>query len=283
MLHSEDRFRLSLKVSNSKPICEFLAENCALSKIKIKDALQKGAVTLKRGGRKQIRIRRATYTLLAGDRIQFHYDQHVLEKKPPKPTLLHNKNHYSIWYKPAGLLSQGSKYGDHCSLQRIVEKFFQQKKFITLVHRLDREVSGIVCVAHNKKTAAKLSELFSTNEVEKRYLGYVEGQVAETGKTIHIENDIDGKSAITILKVLESTREISKLEIELHTGRKHQIRRHLSKIGHPIIGDYRYGGKRNTSGIKLLAYKLGFSCPIDKQQVEYILLQEQIDRFTIAL
>ncbi len=283
MLHSEDRFRLSLKVTVSKPICEYLAENCALSKIKVKDALHKGAVTLQRGGRKQRRIRRATYTLLPGDWIQFHYDRHILEKKPPDPTLLYDKNQYSIWHKPAGLLSQGSKYGDHCSLQRLVEKFFLQKKFIALIHRLDREVGGLVCVAHDKKTAGKLSQLFSKNQVEKKYLGYVEGQVAEIGQMILIENDIDGKSATTLIKVLESTRESTKLEIELHTGRKHQIRRHLSEIGHPIIGDYRYGGKRNISGIKLLAYRLGFGCPICKEQVEFLLPQQLIDRFTRTL
>ena len=80
----------------------------------------KGAVWLKRPGQKEQRIRKATSPLLAGDQVELYYDPQVLAMTPPAPRLIAEEKHYSAWYKPATLLTQGTRYGDHCSLLRCV-------------------------------------------------------------------------------------------------------------------------------------------------------------------
>lgn len=279
MTYLKDQISLRLKLNSSAPVCEFLAAHCSLSKVKIKDALQKGAVFLKLPQQKQRRIRKATFNLKPVDMVEFNYNAVVLQQSPPEPTLIFNNSNYSIWYKPPGLLTQGSKYGDHCSLLRIAEKYFKPAKYATIIHRLDREVGGLVCIAHRKRTAALLSHLFSTYQVEKRYLGFVEGGLGEKGATIQIDRDIDGKKTKTTIEVQEYTENRTMLEIVLHTGRKHQIRKHLSMIDYPLIGDRRYGGMGCVSGIKLLAYKLGFTRPHSKEAVVFSVPQSLLYQF----
>jgi len=155
----KDQISLRLKLTSCTPVCEFLAAHCSLSKVKIKDALQKGAVFLKRPELKQRRIRKATYKLKPGDIVEFNYDAVVLRRCPPEPTLIFNNSNYSIWYKPPGLLTQGSKYGDHCSLLRIAEKYFKPVKYSTIIHRLDREVGGWSAL-HTKKELPPCSLIF---------------------------------------------------------------------------------------------------------------------------
>lgn len=106
-----------------------------------------------------------------------------------------------VWYKPAGLLSQGSKQGDHCSLLRIVEQTMNRKTF--LVHRLDREANGLMLVAHTEKLAAALSGLFQKNRIDKHYRASVAGEwkpadlAPEKILPLKIDSDIDGKHAVT--------------------------------------------------------------------------------------
>ena len=80
-----------------------------------------------------------------------------------------DQSRYSVWFKPAGLMSQGTKYGDHCSLLRLAGLFFKSKRKVFPVHRLDREASGMVLIAHDKTAAGKLSRLFRSQQIIKRY------------------------------------------------------------------------------------------------------------------
>jgi len=103
--------------------------------------------------------------------------------------------------------------------------------------------------------------------------------LGEKGETIQIDRDIDGKKAKTTIVVQEFTGNRTTLDIELHTGRKHQIRKHLSMIDYPLIGDSRYGGMKCVSGIKLLAYNLGFTCPHSKEAVVFSVPQSLLKQF----
>ncbi len=250
---------------------DLLAEASQLSKIAIKDAMQKGAVWLKRSGCKEQRIRKARFQLQAGDSLSLYYDAQILGRLPSPPRLVARQKHYSVWDKPAGLLTQGSRYGDHCSLMRLVEKQAAFGKTVKLIHRLDREARGLVILAHNQRAAAALSALFQTREIEKRYWGVAHGRVGEPGQSLTCDVDLDGKSSCTVVTVKEIVAggELSVLDILLQTGRHHQIRRHLSILGHPLVGDRRYGQAGSDMGLQLCACYLAFTCPLTGKKRSY--------------
>jgi tRNA pseudouridine32 synthase / 23S rRNA pseudouridine746 synthase len=244
---------------------EFLAKHSGISKVRIKDAMNKGAVWLKQAHGKQRRIRRATAVLAAGDQIAFYYDEKLLALKPPAAECISDQKRYSVWFKPAGLMTQGTEYGDHCSLLRAAELFFKSKRRVFLIHRLDREAAGIVLVAHDKGAAGKLSRLFQNRLIVKRYQAQVLGNLAEKKPEDTIRIPLDGKPAETVYKAgdYDPASNTTQVDVTIRTGRRHQIRRHFEMIGFPVMGDPRYGeGNKNTRGLKLIATALEFQCPI---------------------
>jgi tRNA pseudouridine32 synthase/23S rRNA pseudouridine746 synthase len=260
-------------VSRADTACNLLASSTGLSKLRIKDAMVKGAVWLKRSGHKEKRLRKATYNLLPGDQVELYYDPKVLSSAPPDPRLIAEQKNYSVWYKPANLLTQGTRYGDHCALLRCVELFYKYRKEILPVHRLDREAFGLVLLAHTRQGAAALSALFQQGEIEKRYRAEVYGKIGSVGETITLSQPLDGKESITAISVTAFTPESNSttIDIQLKTGRFHQIRRHLSQTGHPVIGDPKYGikGKSSASPLQLCAYSLRFKCPFTGKIVTF--------------
>src|SRR5208282_5140229 len=155
--------KLSIKttVGSRSPVTasDFLCEKTGLSKVKVKDAMNKGALSVRKKNGALRRLRRATALLTSHDSIEFYYDEELLSIIPPEARCVSDQGRYSVWYKPSGLLSQGTKYGDHCSLVRYAELFFGPSRESFLVHRLDREVSGLVLLAHTRDAAARFSEL----------------------------------------------------------------------------------------------------------------------------
>ncbi len=288
------KFELSA-TKNEQTALDLLAEATGISKLRIKDAMNKGAVWWTLNG-KQLRLRRATKKLLKGSKIQFFYDPQVLSRKPETPDCILDAGRYSIWYKPSGMLAQGSQWGDHCSILRWVEVNGHTKNLDTpnqnttrslmteklntktrgevtaknasrdcfLVHRLDAHAAGLMMLAHDSKMAATLSQLFQGRDIKKCYQAWVKDSGHLLADSMTITNALDGKSAITQIKKIATADHKALLDITIETGRKHQIRRHLSDIGHPIIGDSLYGTK-SESGLQLLAYKLEFCCPITKE------------------
>lgn len=255
-------------------VSEMLVAKSGLSKSKIKDAMNKGAVwlTKKKGGMK--RLRKATAIPRKRDHIELHYDETILSTKPPSADCLSDRGAYSVWYKPSGMMAQGTIYGDHCSLIRQAELYFRPQREVFLIHRLDREASGIMLIAHARQAAAGLSELFQRNLITKKYRADVLGRIGKKGDSGILEFPLDGKSAITEYQVIlfDPENNISSVDIVIRTGRLHQIRRHFEMIGHPVIGDPKYGkGNKNTEGLKLTAVSLGFRCPVSGKEVEFSL------------
>lgn len=261
------KLELSHTVSEtSENASSILTTLSGLPKQRIKDAMTKGAVSLKRGKHTK-RIRRIDTAVKPGDILQLSYDDNLLALVPPIINCLEDRSSYSVWFKPAGIMSQGNQFGDHMSILRIIEKQLNNKREVFPVHRLDRETSGLIIVAHTKKMAATLSSLFQTQQIEKHYQAIVVGKTDEEA-TINL--NLDKKSAITHFKRLNFNEKInnSLIDIRLETGRTHQIRRHCASIGHPIMGDPKYGeGNKNRQGLQLIAYKLTFLCPIKHQQI----------------
>lgn len=244
---------------------DWLATHCELSKQHLKSVMTKGAVWLERNGSVQ-RIRRARKALLVGDKLYLYYDANVLAQQAPAATLMADYHDYSIWFKPSGMLSHGSKWGDHCAIDRWVEQHHERQPSCFLVHRLDRAASGIILLAHHKKSAAALSHLFEQRKIHKRYQALVAG--AFPSHIQHIDTDIDGKSASTRIENSSYNADTQQtlLTIKIDTGRKHQIRKHLAHIGFAIIGDRLYHKEPNrhtdTVDLQLRAYQLDFCCPL---------------------
>jgi tRNA pseudouridine32 synthase/23S rRNA pseudouridine746 synthase len=258
--------------TNQALLIDILADATSLSKQVLKSALDKGCVWLKTG-KKINRVRRVKKSLKAGDEIFIYFNEKILSSTPAKPELLLDKKDYSIWLKPAGVFAQGSKWGDHCALTRLVEKALDRQTF--LVHRLDRATSGIMMVAHTKRAARELSELFAQRKINKTYLAIVEGDFIH--KILTINDKVDNKHAISHVTLLRAVGNKSLLKIDIETGRKHQIRKHLSGIDHPIIGDRLYGNadKNYPEDLQLQAIHLKFNCPISNNKIDIELLDTQ--------
>ena len=250
---------------------EILVSKTGLAREKIAEALAKGAVWLSRRNRKS-RIRNGSVLLKPGDTLEINYDPRVLSLVPPLPRLIADRRDYTVWFKPAGLLAQGSPYGDHCSLLRLAEVHFKGKRQVFLVHRLDREAAGMMLIAHSGKAAAKLSELFRDNKVVKEYHIEVLGDLQSKKKSGRIELPLDNKPAVTdyIVEAYDQAANVSTVRVLIQTGRTHQIRRHFEMIGHPVMGDPKYGrGNKNREGLKLTAASLKFRCPFSRREVEF--------------
>ncbi len=247
---------------------DILAEAVPLSKQKLKQTMEKGGIWLKKakGGRR--RLRRAKTPLHKGDVLELHYDAHILATEPPTPMLIADKGAYSVWFKPENLLSQGSKFADHCAITRWVEKNYQPKRAVYLVHRLDRAASGLILLAHDQTTAAKLSRLFSTRKIQKRYAVEVVGKF-DLALPLVMDAPLDGKVAESEILSATPGEQQSELLVEIKTGRKHQIRRHLSALGWPVVGDKIYGDPTQSGPLKLTASYLKFICPVAGDPVEY--------------
>lgn len=241
-----------------------------LSRQKIKDAMAKGACWWTHKG-KRLRLRRATKELKPGIRLQLYYDEKVLARKPEDPVLLEDLERYTVWFKPHGLLAQGSQWGDHCSLLRLAE--LQLQRPCHLIHRLDADAAGLMLIAHDPKAAGALSQRFSGRTMTKRYKARVCG-VMETQDQV-VDAPIEGKPAVSHVSTLATNEaeQTSLLQISIETGRKHQIRRHLAGLGHPILGDRLYGRAAGVP-LQLLAFYLEFDCPLNKRKMVFELPAE---------
>jgi tRNA pseudouridine32 synthase/23S rRNA pseudouridine746 synthase len=174
------------------------------------------------------------------------------------------------------LLSQGSKWGDHCTVTRWAEQHLKPQRSSFVVHRLDRAANGLIIVAHEKKAAAALSALFQTRDVEKRYQIWVQGQFdPKTSRhPVKVKKEIDGRQAASYFSFVDydEAQNRSLLDVSIETGRKHQIRRHSAELGFPVIGDRLYGDDHQEN-LQLCAYYMRFKCPFTQTIREFNLLQ----------
>lgn len=268
-LNRQQSWQFTVSTEDIDSAINYLSHHTELSKSRLKDAMNKGAVWLLRGRRKRKRLRRATSQLRSGDRLEVYFDPELLALIPPVAKMLWQAREYSVWYKPAGLLSQGTDYGDHVSLLRQVELSLSSGQAF-LVHRLDREASGLMLIAHNANAARQLSTLFQQRRVRKWYEVRVMGQ--PTPAQGQIELILDGKAAISRYELMQYDTQsaTSLLCVQIETGRRHQIRRHLAMSGYPVMGDPLYGqDNKNSEGLQLRAIRLQFICPFSREPRDF--------------
>ena len=258
----------------SQKASQLLATHTGLSQTKIKEAMQKGAVWLLRGKGKK-RLRRASKALQIGDRLELNYNKQIIEQKVPEPHLIQDLGDYSIWFKPYGLYCQGSRWGDCASIARWVEVNISKltngtQRSVFLVHRLDRATSGLILLCHSKTAARLFSEYFAAGKMDKYYQAIVHGDFCNYPQAYRVNEPVNGKVAISEFSCVESKDGKSLLDVRLLTGRKHQIRQHLSGLGFAIIGDRLYGNEQNpATDLQLQSVRLEFICPITQKQKNF--------------
>lgn len=206
--------------------------------------------------------------------------------------VLHEDNHIIVINKRVGDIVQGDKTGDK-PLSDVVKEYIKEKYnkpgevFLGVVHRLDRPTTGIVVFARTSKALSRLNELFKNRETQKTYWAVVKNKPAEASARLvhylkrneknntskaHIKEVPDSKIASLDYKIIRELNNYYALEINLHTGRHHQIRAQLAAIGSPIKGDLKYGADRSNldGGIHLHARKLILIHPVTKESLEII-------------
>lgn len=203
--------------------------------------------------------------------------------------VVYEDNHIIIVSKSSGEIVQGDKTGDE-PLSETVKKYIKEKYqkpgnvFLGVVHRLDRPVSGLVIFAKTSKALSRLNNMFRDGEVHKTYWAIVRNTPREEEATLThwlVRNEKQNKSyaydhevknskkAILKYKVIGHTDHYSLLEVNLMTGRHHQIRCQLSKMGCPIKGDLKYGAPRSNAdgSISLLSHRVEFVHPVSKETI----------------
>lgn len=215
-----------------------------------------------------------------------------MHSTPENIAIIYEDNHLIVVNKRSGDIVQGDKTGD-TPLSEVVKKYIATKYhkpgavYLGVVHRLDRPTSGIVLFARTSKALTRLNKLFAERKTKKIYWALVQNApIPERATLTHYlkrnpkqnksyahKNEVpNSKKAVLEYKIIKKIKSFYLLEIDLHTGRHHQIRAQLSSIGCPIKGDLKYGFSTSNSdgSISLLARKLTLTHPVKKEEMTFI-------------
>jgi 23S rRNA pseudouridine1911/1915/1917 synthase len=266
--------------------CDLIVQRLtSLSRSKIRGLFDNGCVHI--NGRPCTEI---GYPVAVGDLVSVQFDPHQGYRPKKKEwddrtfSLIFEDDHLIVVDKAAGVLTVPTDHGEKNTLIERVSHYIsysRRKRLASLVHRLDREVSGLLVMAKNDAIAERLIEQFKQRKPERAYVAIVNGLVRKDEGTIRTHlgtrKNLDRYSttespetelAITHYKVTGRMADTSLLEVHLETGRRNQIRVHLAELGHPVLGDPRYGGKASEhprwirSRMALHAKSLGFIHPV---------------------
>jgi 23S rRNA pseudouridine1911/1915/1917 synthase len=229
--------------------------------------------------------RKPTFPVQQGDSIEIS-SRRDLPKFPSGLEILYEDAAILIVHKPSGLLTAATpderEKTAHAYLRQYIREINPGKR-LQIVHRLDKFASGILVFAKNETVRVRLKELFAAHDIQRKYWAIVEGKVRQDsgtiqsylveGKSFRVHSTEDrkrGKYSITHFRVLRRFSDVTAIEVTLETGRKNQIRVHLSEIGHPVVGDRAYGGAKDPLGrLGLHAFLLGFVHPTRNKTVEF--------------
>jgi RluA family pseudouridine synthase len=205
---------------------------------------------------------------------------------PAGLTVLHEDADVIVVFKSHGILTVPTERERETTVQAYLNAYLGQnkgKERIQVVHRLDRETSGVLVFAKNAYAREQLKEQFAAHTTERLYVALVEGTMdPEEGtfrsylremrdlKMVSVDVHPDAKFAVTHYRTVETNGRYSLLEVKLETGRKNQIRAHLSESGHPVVGDRMYGSEINPIGrLGLHAKLLGFDHPVTRKHLVF--------------
>ena len=267
--------------NEQKRIDAYISENTDYSRTAVQRLIEEKKITVNEKNEK------ASYKVQYGDKIE-------IEEEPAKEIelkaqdipleILYEDNDIIVVNKPKGMVVHPANGNPDGTLVNAIMAICKDSLSGIggeirpgIVHRLDKNTSGAIIIAKNDKAHINLSEQLKNHEIKKTYIALVRGVVKENNATINMpigrskkdrkKMDVDknGKEAITHFKVLKRFKDCTLLEINIETGRTHQIRVHLSHIGYPIIGDDVYSNGKNRWNIEgqcLHAKELEFKHPI---------------------
>jgi 23S rRNA pseudouridine1911/1915/1917 synthase len=207
-------------------------------------------------------------------------------KLPHGLEILFEDNDILVVHKPAGLLTVPTIHENKRTVYAYLRRYLKEHNAgqkLYVVHRLDKFASGVLVFAKSERVQSRLKRLFSRHEIQRKYWAIVEGKMEKSSGTIqsylaedrslrmHSTGDQKrGKFAVTHFRVLRRLPRFTALEITLETGRRNQIRVHLSENGHPIVGDRAYGSTQDPLGrLGLHAFQLGFVHPTKETPVQF--------------
>jgi len=235
-------------------ILEFLADELPLSKTKIKDAMQKGAVWLNREGQEPERVRRAKDPVKLSDEIHIYFDESFLAIKLPPLQLIDDQEQYSVWSKPFGLMDEVTLYGDHLSLERALVRDLPHALDCYYVDPDQVSISGLMLIAHNKVTASKLIEQYDSDKIIKDYQITVVGKHQESKVVLAADSQEIDLTPINY----NSYNDSSVIAISRASGAEDQIFELLKQAGFTIFDDE-----------GLICSKIAFTSPLTGRAVEY--------------
>ena len=260
-------------------LLQALQRASGLSEQIIVDAATKGAVwvtlTRGRGTTNPRRLYSLEKPITNVSTVLFNYAPNVLQQPSLSVHCVDEHKNYGIWYKPAGMLCQGSKWSDHTVVTQVVSRESGHPCY--LVHRLDKAASGLILLAYTKNALKELAALFQHRQIAKNYQAVVLGNV-DKPLPLLIDSPIDNKHASTTIVSATRTEgaanineQYTTVQVSIETGRKHQIRKHLASIGHPIVGDRLHGlpsqSNEQPIDLQLVAMQLSFDCPFTQKKV----------------
>ncbi|MEF9923914.1 MAG: RluA family pseudouridine synthase [Muribaculaceae bacterium] len=221
-----------------------------------------------------------------GDRVSVNFDRSFKVFTHPRIKLVYEDEDIVVINKGYGVLSMGTdkiKDGTAYSVVREYVKYSNPKAHVFIVHRLDRDTSGLMMLAKSVDAKETMQHNWNNMVINRKYVAVVEGNIdqqegsvrsylAETSQfeVYSTQNPEDGQLAVTRFKTLKVKNGYSLLELELDTGRKNQIRVHMKDIDHPIVGDRKYGAKNSPiSRLALHAQTLRFVHPITRKDMKF--------------
>ncbi|MEO2204799.1 RluA family pseudouridine synthase [Paenibacillus pabuli] len=261
------------KVTEPDELLNFLLQHLKSGRNAVKSILGRGQVSVD-----QKVITKFNHALTPGQIVSISKEGAVAAPTMSGLTILHEDDDIIVIRKEAGLLSIAADRSDELTAYRQLTEHVRRtdsRNRIFVVHRLDRDTSGVMMFAKSEEVKQNLQDNWKDKVQERVYVALVEGQVAKPvgtisswlkeSKTLKMYSSPrpnDGQHAVTHYKRLQSNREFSLLEVRLETGRKNQIRVHMEDLGHPIAGDKKYGSRTKTLGrLGLHARVLSFIHP----------------------
>lgn len=287
---SKDDYRIS--VENSKQTCFNVTEPAELLKFlqvqipsrsrnKLKSLLEHHQISVDQKVMTQF-----NYPLKVGQQVVVNWSKVLVEKQPRGVKIVFEDPYIILIEKEAGLLSIATATEREQTAYSILSEHVKKrdpKNRIFVLHRLDRETSGVMMFAKNEEIQQALQNTWKEAVLERTYIVVVEGTVAKeqgtitswlteskTYKMFSSRTPNGGQKAVTHYKVLKKNKHYSLLEVRLETGRKNQIRVHMKDIGHSVIGDKKYGAaKHPLARLGLHARVLAFRHPVTGEEVRY--------------
>ena len=272
---------IELPVRKESTLMTFLMEQMSgTSRNRVKDLLAGHAVTVDRK-----LVTRYDYPLQEGMMVRVTRHKRSSELNSKFVKIIYEDKDIIVIEKGEGILSMASAPGQYC-VKTILDEYFKKRHFkctAHVVHRLDRETSGLMMYAKTQEAQRILEENWHRIVFDRRYVAVVCGKMEKEGGTVRSwlkdnkafityssPTDNGGKEAITHYHTLATSERISLVEMLLETGRKNQIRVHMKDLGHPIVGDQKYGNGFSIIGrLALHAYRLNFYHPMTGQVMEF--------------